>query len=58
MSSKRYGTSSLSDGLYKAARTTRTLEVLASGNPLRIARRVKNIYLGRALGRSGFWRWP
>lgn len=56
MSSKRYGTSSLSDGLYKAARTTRTLEVLASGNPLRIARRAKNIWIGRQLG--PLWRWP
>jgi hypothetical protein len=32
-------------------------EALASGNRKRIARRAKNKILGRALGRSGFWRF-
>jgi hypothetical protein len=33
------------------------LEALASGNPKRIERRVKNRLVGGALGRLGFWRW-
>ena len=45
----------LSSGLYKAARLTNTVQTVASGNPRRIARRAKNIALGRALGRAGFW---
>ena len=28
-----------------------------SGKPRRIAKRGKNIVLGRALGRAGVWRW-
>jgi hypothetical protein len=43
--------------LYTFARTINTLSVLASGNPRRIKRRVKNIIVGRALGKIGFWRW-
>lgn len=45
--------------LYKMARTVNTIEAFASGNPVRIARRLKNIFLGRFLARSGFgkiWR--
>jgi hypothetical protein len=33
------------------------LKALASGNPKRIDRRVKNRLVGRALARAGFWRW-
>ncbi|HMC36481.1 MAG TPA: hypothetical protein VKK30_01290 [Actinomycetota bacterium] len=47
---------SLSGQLYHLARTTNTLQALLSGNPNRIARRTKNIILGRALGRAGLWR--
>jgi len=47
---------SLSSQLYHLARTTNTLQALLSGNPNRIARRTKNIILGRALGRAGLWR--
>jgi len=33
------------------------LEALASGNPKRVERRVKNKVIGRVIGRGGFWRW-
>ena len=49
--------SSLTRSLYRAARISNTVSAVASGNPKRIARRGKNIVVGRALGRSGFWRW-
>jgi hypothetical protein len=47
---------SFSSQLYHLARTTNNLETLFSGNPNRIARRAKNVILGRALGRAGLWR--
>ena len=47
---------SLSSQLYQLASTTNTLQALMSGNPNRIARRAKNIIIGRALGRAGLWR--
>jgi hypothetical protein len=43
--------------LYKSARTLGDVEAVASGDPKRITRRAKNKILGRALGRSGFWRF-
>ena len=42
--------------LYKSARTLGDVEAFASGDPNRITRQAKNKILGRALGRSGFWR--
>lgn len=42
--------------MYGAARLVNDASTLASGNPNRIARRVKNKVLGRALGRMGLWR--
>ncbi|MEO8898727.1 MAG: hypothetical protein ABI352_10135 [Candidatus Dormibacter sp.] len=42
--------------LYRAARISNNLSAIASGNPRRIARRAKNIAVGRALGRGGIWR--
>jgi hypothetical protein len=41
---------------YKLARKSRDIEVLASGNPKRIARRAKNKFLGRRIGK--LWKWP
>jgi hypothetical protein len=48
---------SFTSQLYRAARLSNNISVIASGNPRRIARRAKNVTLGRALGRGGFWRW-
>lgn len=45
----------LAGKLYQAARLVNTAETLASGNPRRIARRGKNIAVGRLLGRAGVW---
>jgi hypothetical protein len=42
--------------MYRAARLANDVSVLASGNPHRMARRAKNVILGRALGRAGLWR--
>ncbi len=47
---------SLTSQLYRAARLSNNLGAIASGNPRRMRRRVKNVMLGRALGRSGVWR--
>lgn len=47
---------SLVSELYSLARTANTISAITSGNPTRIARRSKNIILGRALGRAGVWR--
>ena len=46
----------LTSQLYRAARVSNNLSAIASGNPRRVARRTKNIAVGRALGRGGFWR--
>ncbi len=42
---------------YRWARRLTNVQVLASGNPKRIGRRLKNKVVGRALGRARFWRW-
>lgn len=42
--------------LYRAARISNNVSAIASGNPRRMARRAKNIAVGRALGRGGIWR--
>jgi hypothetical protein len=43
--------------LYRSARILGDVQAAASGNPKRIERRAKNKLLGRALGRSGVWRF-
>jgi len=48
---------SLSSLAFRSARRVDDLETLASGNPKRIERRVKNKLVGRVMGRGGFWRW-
>lgn len=47
---------SLVSQLYRAARIANDVSVLASGDPNRIARRVRNKVVGRAMGRAGIWR--
>lgn len=43
---------SLTSQLYRAARISNNLSAIASGNPRRMARRAKNVAVGRALGRG------
>ena len=43
--------------LYKLARTANDVETLTSGNPKRIARRLKNKLIGRKIV-SKLFRWP
>jgi predicted secreted protein len=47
---------SLTSQLFRIARDVDTAETVAGGNPRRIARRTKNIAVGRTLGRAGLWR--
>jgi len=46
---------SLSRNLYRAARLSRDVEAVESGNPKKIERRARNVMVGRALARAGFW---
>ncbi len=48
---------SITSQLYRAARLSNTLGAVASGKPRRIARRARNIAVGRTLARAGVWRW-
>jgi hypothetical protein len=48
---------SLRSSLYLSARLLGDVQAVTSGNPKRITRRAKNKLVGRALGRSGFWRF-
>ena len=43
--------------LYRLARTVNDIETVASGNPKRMARRLKNKLLGRKIA-SRLFRWP
>jgi hypothetical protein len=44
-----------SSDIYKAARIARDIEVLSSGDPKKIGRRVRNRIVGRLLARAGVW---
>jgi hypothetical protein len=46
----------LSSYLFKASRVTRDVEVLASGDPKKMARREKNKWLGRNVIRK-MYKW-
>lgn len=48
---------SVTSRLYRAARFSNDVSVLASGDPDRILRRARNKAKGRLLRRAGFWRW-
>ena len=48
---------SLASLLFRTARRVDDIEALASANPKRIERRIKNKLVGRVLGRGGFLRW-
>lgn len=52
---EKYGQKA-SDRMYRAARTSRDLEVLASGVPKKIVRMAKNKLIGRLLGKLKIWR--
>ncbi len=47
---------SLTSELFRAARLSASARAVASGDPRRVARRAKNVTIGRALGRAGVWR--
>jgi hypothetical protein len=47
---------SLNSQLFRAARVTDDVEAVASGEPRRMVRRVRNVAVGRALGKAGVWR--
>lgn len=42
--------------LYRIARVINTTKALTSGDPNKMARRAKNIAVGRLLGRTKIWR--
>jgi hypothetical protein len=46
----------IAGGLYKTARTMNDIETIASGNPVKIMRRVKNKLIGRLLSKLKIWR--
>ncbi len=47
---------SLTSQLFRAARLSATARAVASGDPRKVARRAKNVAVGRALGRASVWR--
>jgi len=53
---RRSNAVNITRALYRAARISNNISAIASGNPRRMARRAKNITVGRALRRGGVWR--
>ena len=47
---------SITSDLYRAARLSNDISAVASGNPRRVARRTRNVAVGRGLARAGVWR--
>jgi hypothetical protein len=47
---------SLSSKLFRAARVVDDVEAVETGDPKRMARRAKNVAVGKALGKAGVWR--
>ena len=47
---------SFTSQMYRAARLSNNISAVASGKPQRVARRAKNVALGRTLGKAGLWR--
>jgi hypothetical protein len=43
--------------LTDAQKYSRDVDALASGNPRKIARRIKNRIVGRTLAKAGIFRW-
>lgn len=48
--------SGIVSSLFRITRTAATVSAIPSGHPKGIARRAKNIVVGRGLRRAGFWR--
>lgn len=46
---------SITSALFKAARISATTRALTSGSPTKIARRGRNIAVGRSIARAGGW---
>lgn len=46
----------ITNSLYRAARISATTKAIASGDPKKMARRAKNVAVGRAMARAGVWR--
>lgn len=47
---------SFTSQMFRAARLSATASALASGNSKRIARRAKNVTVGRAMAKAGVFR--
>lgn len=48
---------SLTSWLFRLARLSADARAASSSDPKKVGRRVKNKFVGRALGKAGIWRW-
>jgi len=46
---------SITSQLFRAARLSATTKAIASGDPRKVARRAKNIAVGRTFAKAGIW---